>query len=252
MNYTDMRRLLLRVFIGFLSLTALLAIVSVLIGKPGDIQLKVLGTTFSICAGSIGAMPCAGFLERKGAKAVGRTGLIATAVAVLLTIGGIWGQVPGLPPWIVNAYWKTTATVGVIAGAVAYGCLLCLPKLAAQYRWTQTASLVLIGLLAVQIIVAVVGEINVDWYYRVMAALSIVVVLLSLVIPICTRLGTQADTPAADLGQGARPLGQLAEHLVLRQVAAGVFADEAGRRYRVTELGTEPDTPANEAGGAGG
>ena len=243
MDYAEIRRLLLKVFIGCLSLTALLAIVSVLSGKSGETQIKVLATTFSICAGSICAMPCAGFLERKGAKGIGFTGLIATAVAVLLAIGGVWGQIPGLARWIITAYWKTTATVGVVAVALAYGCLLRLPTLAARYRWTQTVSSILIGLLAVQILVGLWGEIKEDGYYRVMAANSILVVLLSLVIPICTKLGTKAYKPAEDLGQGAKPFDQLPENLVLRKVSTGVFSDEAGRRYRVTEIGAEPGAP---------
>jgi hypothetical protein len=131
---------LLKVFIGFLSLTALLAIVSVLNGKSGETQIKVLATTFSICAGSICAMLCAGFLERKGAKGIGYTGLIAAAIAVLLAIGGVWAQIPGLAQRIITAYWKTTATVGVVAVALAYGCLLRLPNLTACVRWTQTVS----------------------------------------------------------------------------------------------------------------
>jgi hypothetical protein len=205
MNYTEIRRLLLKVFIEFLSLTALVAITSVLSREFGQTQLKVLATTFSISAGSICAMSCAGFLERKGAKGVGLAGILAAAVAVLMVIGGVWGEIKD------TDYWKTTMTSIVISIAFAHGCLLRLPNLAASYRWTQTVSTILIGLLAVQIILAILGEIKDEGYYRLMAALSVLAVLVTLVIPICSRLGTAPAEPSDGLGQVAQKSDLVAE-----------------------------------------
>jgi hypothetical protein len=251
MEYAEIRRLLLKVFIGFLSLTALLAIVSVLSGAFGETEIKVLATTFSICGGSICAMPCAAFLERKGAKKVGLTGLIATGVAVMMVIGGIWGDIKGLDRWIITAYWKTTATVGVAAVALTYGCLLRLPNLAARHRWLQTVSPILIGLLALQVTVAVWGDIKAEGYYRAMAALSVLVVLVSLVIPICTKLGAKANETAQGPVHGAEPFDQLPDKLALRKVSRDIFADEAGRRYQVTEIRAEPgDLPNTDSADA--
>jgi hypothetical protein len=65
MNYTELRKRLLKAFIGFLTLTALVAIGSVLSREFGETQLKVLATTFSITAGSICAMACVAFIERR-------------------------------------------------------------------------------------------------------------------------------------------------------------------------------------------
>ena len=243
MNYTEIRKLLLKVFIGFLSLTAFIAILSVLTRQFGETQVKILLTTLSITAGSICALSCAGCLEGQGAKGVGVAGLLAAGVAVLLAIGGIWAESKCFPRWAVTVYWKTTATAGAAAVALALGCLLRLPNLAARYRWTQTASTALIGLLTLQVILAVWGEINAEGYYRVMAALSILVVLVSLVIPICSRLGSNANRPSEDLGHGTKQSDQVPERLVLREVSAGVFADEVGRRYQVTEIQTDPGDP---------
>jgi hypothetical protein len=232
-NYTEIRKRLLKVFIGFLSLTAAVAILSVLSRKFGETQIKVLATTCSITAGSICAMSCAAFLERKGAKWVGLAGILAASLSVLLVIGGVWAQIKGIDQWIITAYWKTTATVSVAAVAFAVGCVLRLPNLAASYRWIQTASTVLIALLAVQITVALCGEINQERYFRIMAALAVLVVLVSLIIPICSRLGTSAGKPAEGRGQTR-------ERLVLEKLSAGVFEDDAGRRYQVTEINAEP------------
>src|SRR5262245_23504404 len=124
MNYAKIRGLLLKVFIGFLSLTALVAIVSVLGGKFGETQIKVLVTTCSISAASICAMSCAAFVERKKAKAIGGTGILAAGVAALMVIVGAWSEISD------EDYWRTTGTFIVISICFAHGCLLGLPNLA--------------------------------------------------------------------------------------------------------------------------
>ena len=237
MNYTDVRKLLLKVFIGFLSMTAFVAILSVLSRKFGETQLKVLVTTFSITAGSICAMACAGFIERKGAKAAGIVGILAPSVAVPLVIIGVWGDIHD------QEYWKTTVTSIVLSIALAQACLLHLPHLAASHRWTQPASAILIGLLALQIILAVWGQIKEEGYYRLMAALSVLVVLATLVVPICSRLGAKADEGRPEQGPDMAKGGHVPEQLVLHRLSGAIFADQLGRRYQVTEIQAGPSAP---------
>ena len=239
MNYTEVRKLLLKVFIGFLSMTALVAIFSVLSREFGQTQLKVLVTTFSISAGSICAMACAGFIERKGAKAVGIVGILAASVAVALVIIGVWGKINE------KEYWKTTVAFIVVCIALAHACLLHLPSLAASHRWTQTASAILIGLLALQIIFAVWGEIKGEGYYRLMAAVSVLVVLATFVVPICSRLGAKTGEGRPEQGRGVEQFGQIPEQLVLRRLSGAIFADQVGRQYQVTEIEAEQSAPPN-------
>ena len=58
MNYTDIRRLLLKLFIGFLSLTALLAIWCLLMGTISDTTGKILVSSSAVALGSICGMSC--------------------------------------------------------------------------------------------------------------------------------------------------------------------------------------------------
>ena len=53
MNYTAIRKLSLKIFLGFLGFTALVAIVSLLSGEFGHLQVKVLATSVAISAASI-------------------------------------------------------------------------------------------------------------------------------------------------------------------------------------------------------
>ena len=239
MNYTEVRKLLLKVFIGFLSVTALVAIFSVLGRKFDQTQLKVLVTTFSISAGSICAMACAGFIERTGAKSVGIVGILAASAAVALVIIGVWGEINE------KEYWRTTVTFIVLSVAVAHACLMHLPRLAASHRWTQTASAILIGLLAIQIILAVWGEIKDEGYYRFMAAVSVMVVLATLIVPICSRLGPQRDEDRSEQGQITEGADQFPEQLVLSRLSGNIFADKTGRRYQVATIKAEGGASSN-------
>ena len=239
MNYSEIRRLLLRAFIGFLSLTALVAIFSLLSGEFGQTQGKVVATTFSISAGSICAMACAAFLERKGARGAGFTGILTASVAVLLVIPGVWGEITE------GYYWKSTLIAIVVSVAFAHGCLLRLPKLAESYRWTQTGSTILIGLLAVQIMLAILGEFRGEGYYRSIGVVSVLLVLVTLIIPICSRLGQKADEGPEDLSQAAEEHDQAPEQLLLRRVSGAVFVDQGGLRYHVREMKAKPGAAPN-------
>jgi hypothetical protein len=153
MNFRELKRLSLMAFIGFLILTALIAIVSVLTGKFGELQWKILATTLTISAASI-----------------------------VLLIAGMW------PEFNIDEYWKTTASCGVLALAFAHAFLLALPDLDPRHKWVQILSPIFIGILTVQIIAAFWGEIENEWYYRFLALVAIVVGLQTLVIPILMKL----------------------------------------------------------------
>ena len=109
MNYKEIRRFSLIVFIGFLILTALIAIVSVLSGTFGDIQWKILGTTFTISAASICSMACAAFMEKKKQVPVGMAGIALCVITAALVIIGMWPEIN------CDEYWKVTSTCGVVA-----------------------------------------------------------------------------------------------------------------------------------------
>jgi FtsH-binding integral membrane protein len=102
MNLSDIRRIFLWSFIGFLSLTALIAIFSVLSHEFGETQIKVLATTFTVSAASICAMSCAAFIEKKETNRFGIIGMLFAGIAAAMTIIGIWGEIS------TEGYWKTS------------------------------------------------------------------------------------------------------------------------------------------------
>lgn len=219
MFYTEFRKFSLKVFIGFLALTALIAIVSVLCGDMGEIQMKILGTTFTISAASICSMSCAAFIEMRKRRRLGLTGILLSLISAILVIIGIWLSMEE------DIYWKITGTVLIAAVAFAHVFLILLPKLEEKQKWIQTVSIYSIGILAIQIAVAVWGEIENDDYYRFLTVVAIIVGLGTLVIPILMKLrGGQGSTKGL---------------LVLENIEGEMYKDSLGKVYRVKEIDTE-------------
>jgi predicted nucleic acid-binding Zn ribbon protein len=226
MFYTEFRKLSLKVFIGFLALTALIAIVSVLTGDMGEIQVKILATTFTISAASICSMSCAAFIEKRKTRRLGLSGILLTLISAILVIIGIWLSLQD------DIYWKITGTVVIATVAFAHAFLMLLPKLDEKQKWLQTVSMYSIGILAVQITVAVWGEIENDGYYRFLTVVAIIVGLETLVIPILMKLrGGQGSTKGL---------------LMLENIEGEMYKDSAGKMYSVKEIDKEQIHPADK------
>jgi hypothetical protein len=224
MNYAKITRLSLKVFIGFLGLTALIAMISVLTGTFGKIQMKILGTTFTISAASICSMSCAAFINRKKLVQLGLLGIVLTISAAIMLIISMWWEIRS------DVGEKVTITLSVFAVAFAFAFLLVLPKLDDRQKWVQMVSSVSIGILALQMVIAVwlEGYIKLnDWYFRLLAFVAIIVGLVTLVIPILMKL-RKGDERKYD-------------KIVLERIDGDVFRDTAGKKYRLTEMDTEPD-----------
>lgn len=222
MDYTGIRKLLLRFFIIFLALTALIAIVVVFANEFGYLQQRILATSFTISIASICAMACAAFIERKNMVGLGLTGLTSSGIAGVLLILVIWSFIEG------DIWFKITGTFITSSFAFAHAFLLALPKLEKRYSWVQAGTALSITILALQIIFAMWLEIEAITYFRFMAAVGILVGLETLIIPILMKLNTdevQEDDERVRL------------ELVKRD--DGTYRDSSGNAYRVSKI--EPD-----------
>ncbi len=221
MNHRKARDLSLKLFIAFLGITALVAIVCVLGGEFGELEVKILLTSLTISAASICAMSCAAFMGKRKLVELGFVGIGLAMVSAALVILGMWSEISAA------GFWKTTITCIVLAVGLAHVLLLLMPELDASQRWVQPVVALAIAVLALQIIVAVVAEIDEESYYQFLAAVAILVGLGTLVIPILMRLRK---------GTAARE-----DSLVLSRVAGDVWRDRSGREFRVTRIDADPD-----------
>jgi hypothetical protein len=211
----NLRQVSLRGFVGFLILTALIAVVTVLMGDFGEVQGKILASSFSVSIASICVMSCAVFMESRGPRWLGVLGIVIALLGLVLINVGLWFE-PG--SW---TYWKFVFVFVVVSLGLAHGFLLQLPSLSIANKWVQPLSAISIALLVLLISGALIFDWSGDWLWRSMTVIAIVVVLCSALIPILLRLG--ASTTAR-------------VKLVLELLENGVYQSADGRRFEVREL----------------
>ena len=225
MDVTKLREPLLKVFIWFLVITALIAIIAVLAGEFGEFIVKVVVTSTSISAASLCGMSCAAFVERRGRHELGITGVALAWAAAAMIICGIWFE------WGDDDYWKAIGVLSVSAGAIAHICLLGLPQLDARHRWAQPFATVSITILAIQLNFTIIFELFDDdlvLYFRLLAVVAILTGLVTLTIPILVKLRKNAQSAA--------------QRLVLEHLDGDRYKADNGTIYHVTAVSPPPNT----------
>ena len=218
MKTAGMKKRFLHAFVGFLGLTAFIAIVSVLSGEFGELQMKILVTSFTISAASICSMSCAAFIEKQKQQGLGFSGILLSVVAAVLLIFSIWLEFEN--EW----YFKTTFTVAVFAVAFAHAFLLVLPDLENKHTWIQKAATISILVLGGQIIGVLWADIRHEAYIRALAVVAIIVVLETLLVPLFMKLKINKKSTGATLI--LEPIG----------LEPGRYRDATGLEYRVEKL----------------
>jgi hypothetical protein len=213
MDYSEIKSLSLKSFIGFLILTAVIAIFTVVSGEVGDLQAKILGTTFTVSIASICAMSCAAFLEKRNFKPAGISGMAFSLLSAILIISEIWTEFDN------NLYFDITIAAVVCAFSFAHSLLLYLPDLADDKKWVQHSAAVFITILAVQIIAGIWFEIDNQIYFRAMTVVAILVGLETLVIPILMKLHDR-DAEGKEI-------------LTLEKIDENTYKDASGIMYDV-------------------
>lgn len=223
MSSEALRRLSLRLFIAFLCFAALLAIIAVLGGGFGEIQLKIILSSLALAGANVCAMSCAAYLQRRSRSPLPVAGIACAVLAALLVIGGLWAETTG------DVFWKTAFSFVVVSVALSHACGLLIPRLASSSRPVQYAGVAGAGLLALLILIPLWGEVTDSGYYRFLAVAVIITVLLSLLVPLLARL-KPAD-PASD-APGRK--------LVLSPAEDGLYRDESGTLYEVKPVSGPP------------
>ena len=204
-------------FIGFLTISALLAITCVLSGEFGDFEIKVLITTSVIAVASICSLCCSAYSNRKENAWPGLGGISVAAVSAAMLIVGVWAEIDS------EGYWKATAICSVFAIAFAHSLALLAVELRPTYSWLRIGTGINIFALAALISVMILVEIDDEGVFKLVAVLAILAALETLVIPILGRLAKVAPTQAGDA-------------LSLTRREDGTYEDKGGRIYRVSEM----------------
>ncbi len=222
MNSRYLYRDALRVLIGAVGLSAVLGIFALLQRDLDAWSTKTLGTTLFVSAASLLIMANVTGLEKRsvGYLLISGMGLLAALVALPVFLFALWLDVDG------DGLWRFAASLEVISVFAGHSSLLSLRQLSAQYRWLKPIATVPGGALAA----LVIGMIGADEFesapLRVAGVLSILLLSVTIVIPILSRLVT-LDDPERAGGEAGGEAG--------RQHSDGVrYCPNCGRAVRAS------------------
>ena len=185
------RRLLLLIAIASLALSAGVAILILLFGDFGETEGRILGTTFSISAASLLALPGAILLERGDRTIVStvNVGLAAAAFVLALALLWIWQDGEALARLL-----GSTIAAAAAGTQVAALTLRLRTSDRESVRRAYLAACALAVVLAVMAIIAIWAEISSEGYYRVLGALAVLDLFLVVLQSLLRRLGGTGGT----------------------------------------------------------
>jgi hypothetical protein len=235
------RRFLLLSIVTALSVTALIGIVTVLGGSFGDTEWKVLATTGGFALASLFAMRGTILLDRGLNRRLGWSVVGLSALAFLLLLQVVWIDRGGN-----DVTWKALAITAGFAGAlgqIATSIARRRPSDPPSLRPLSWASGGCALTVEALIAYAAIAEVDNAGYYRFLAAVFILDVLLVALESVVRRLGarpvvaTGQTTFVCVLADGAQIRREARAHELPDAVASALRELAArGKRVRAVEL----------------
>jgi peptidoglycan biosynthesis protein MviN/MurJ (putative lipid II flippase) len=191
---SDLTRVFLWALVGFLALTAALAIVLFLRGDFGETELRLLATTLALGFYSLTGLAGATVVARDWLASFGWLTIVVSAGGLILAVVAIWANREGESEGLAKAALVSL----VLSASFAWGSLL-LPRrrdgdpgsLSAALVATLAAVAVLAGMLVILILREQEPG---DLYFRLLGVVAVLAVLGTLLLPIVRRIGGQART----------------------------------------------------------
>ena len=188
---TRTQRTLLLSFIASIAACGLVGIYCLTVGDLDDLAVHILATISTVGAASILALASAIPWERRRWPPIGACGFVVVGIAMLLVLGGIWWE----PSWRRHEwFYKLMFTSCVLAIAFPHVGLLSLAALRRQYEWVRIATVIVIVLLAGQITIMIIYEVDEFPWFRVMGVLGILDVCGTIAVPVLHRLSAMRVT----------------------------------------------------------
>ncbi len=177
------QRSLLLGFIFSIALCAAVGIYCLLIGQTTRTTEHILATAASFAGTSILAL-LAVPTEQKRWRLVGHLGVAAAAIALTLSLIGIWVD----PVWR-SDFWKMLSVSWVLAVTFPHLSMMSLARLRLQWNWVRTGTVIVVAALALQIIVTIVLDIHAgDEWERGMGVLGIASGCGTVAVPILHKV----------------------------------------------------------------
>lgn len=222
----NVKRWSLYTLIASISISAIIGILAILIGDFGQLEGRILLTTLTVSAASVCGLSCGASLETRRQKQIPLVGIVVALLAAILVIAGIWIEPRS------EVFWKTTASLSILAGSLAQFSLLLLAKIQSRFQWSLWAAGGVIASVAGVLLVMLWGETDGEWIFRLLGALAVLDGAITILIPVFHYL-SRGEIEPAQLTNPER-LGQIDQEI--RQCESKL--EELRRERRMLSEGT--------------
>jgi hypothetical protein len=181
------KKIFLSLVIASLSAAALAGIVIFVMGQFGDMQIRILLTTLFLGLYSLSALCCAALYEKQKAIPLALTGILVSAIALVVTLFTIWAENGWDEMGIKGAF-----SIGVVAFSLGHASLLLLPSIAnrsvAILRHVTFGLITIVAGILVFLILGGDSATNIEWVVRMLGVFAILDALGTIVTPIAMRM----------------------------------------------------------------
>ena len=221
-----LRAAALRALIVSVIVSGLLGVLALLLGSS-IVMGQVLFTSLCGTAASLRSLIGAVGLERQGRAWWGLTAIVASLFGFGLLIVGIWGE------YLEETPWKLALTGVIVGPTAAHAVLLGLARLRPQHEVAAHVTRGLAVLFGALLLLALWGELDGEGFWRVTAAIGVLVAAGTLLVPILARL-SRTRSEAATAGLGAQASYCPACGQGLGEQGEPLTCGACGRSFRVT------------------
>ena len=233
-----MRRWLLLLLVGSIVVNAALGIAALVSGDFGDLEQNVLLTSLCVTGAGVIGMACAPAIDRRGLWPLPWLGLVLGVAGFAVLMVSIWLDDPS------ENILRTGGTLLIVAGAIAWGSLVSLARLAPRFRWVMPVAVVLVMVLA-GMFIPLLWETaqDAEWYGRSLGVVAVLTAAFTLLVPILHRAGRgelAREEAEAAVRFCPRCGGRLSERV---EADAGTACARCGARFTVS-FGGGATTPS--------
>ena len=175
------RRLWLNVFLASIAVNAVLGIWALLVDDFGEIQGKILTSSFLVSATMVGLLANAVPMRERVLWPLPVIASATSTTGFALLIVAVWVEPDS------DAWGRTLLSTLTIAGGATLAGLLGLLRLQEWQEVVRQATVIAIGVLCVTIVAVLWAEPDSDWWLRVIGIESVIVAALTLALPAIAR-----------------------------------------------------------------
>ena len=195
----NLKKIFLFVMIGALSLSALIGIIILLIGKGGITQTKIIVTTLSLGFYCLLGLACAALYE-KNKNLLSLIGCVVAIIGFIYSVNYIWEIISwSYDSWFWKINLKILFTSIILTLAFAHYCLIrFIENKKNIVRIAVNSTLICTGIFVIMFNVAMWFEISDDLFIRLIGVSAICAALGTICSPILNKIYKNEVTDGAD------------------------------------------------------